>query len=84
MTLFCECVYVFYVCLAWLEEVGLPQYKHSFMDARVDGHVLNVLTLVSQFAACLIARDLFVFVVKLWTSLFYMIVTIACHILERY
>ena len=28
----------------WLDDVGLPQYKDTFFDARVDGRVLNVLT----------------------------------------
>ena len=28
----------------WLDDIGLPQYKESFLDARVDGRVLNVLT----------------------------------------
>jgi len=28
----------------WLDDVGLPQYKEAFLDAKVDGRVLNVLT----------------------------------------
>ena len=28
----------------WLDDIGLPQYKEAFLDARVDGRVLNVLT----------------------------------------
>ena len=28
----------------WLDDVGLPQYKDRFLEARVDGRVLNVLT----------------------------------------
>ena len=28
----------------WLDDVGLPQYKDTFFEARVDGRVLNVLT----------------------------------------
>ncbi|XP_071043607.1 liprin-beta-1 isoform X6 [Parasteatoda tepidariorum] len=28
----------------WLDDVGLPQYKDSFADARVDGRVLHCLT----------------------------------------
>ena len=27
-----------------LDDVGLPQYKEAFLDAKVDGRVLNVLT----------------------------------------
>jgi hypothetical protein len=29
----------------WLGEIGLPQYKGLFLEARVDGHVLNSLTI---------------------------------------
>lgn len=28
----------------WLDDIGLPQYKESFINARVDGRVLNYLT----------------------------------------
>ena len=28
----------------WLDDVGLPQYKDRFLEARVDGRVLNLLT----------------------------------------
>ncbi|KAK8722234.1 hypothetical protein OTU49_012336 [Cherax quadricarinatus] len=30
--------------LRWLDDVGLPQYKDSFSEARIDGRVLNCLT----------------------------------------
>jgi len=30
--------------IRWLDDVGLPQYKESFMEARVDGRVLGHLT----------------------------------------
>lgn len=30
----------------WLDDVGLPQYKDAFSEARVDGRVLNFLTIV--------------------------------------
>merc|ERR1712200_252310 len=33
----------------WLDDVGLPQYKDSFMEARVDGRVLNYLTVDDLF-----------------------------------
>jgi len=29
----------------WLDDIGLPQYKDAFIDARVDGRVLNYLTI---------------------------------------
>ncbi len=35
--------------LRWLDDVGLPQYKDSFLEARVDGRVLNVLTVDDLF-----------------------------------
>jgi len=28
----------------WLDDVGLPQYKDSFLESRVDGRLLNLLT----------------------------------------
>ena len=28
----------------WLDDVGLPQYKDRFLESRVDGRVLNLLT----------------------------------------
>ncbi|ODM94548.1 Liprin-beta-1 [Orchesella cincta] len=30
--------------IRWLDDVGLPQYKESFMEARIDGRVLGHLT----------------------------------------
>jgi len=33
----------------WLDDVGLPQYKDAFMEARVDGRVLNYLTIDDLF-----------------------------------
>ncbi|CAL4121838.1 unnamed protein product, partial [Meganyctiphanes norvegica] len=30
--------------LRWLDDIGLPQYKDAFSDARIDGRVLNCLT----------------------------------------
>lgn len=29
----------------WLDDIGLPQYKEAFIDARIDGRVLNYLTI---------------------------------------
>lgn len=28
----------------WLDDIGLPQYKDKFIEARIDGRVLNYLT----------------------------------------
>ena len=33
----------------WLDDVGLPQYKDTFTEARVDGRVLNLLTVEDLF-----------------------------------
>ena len=30
--------------LRWLDDVGLPQYKEAFIEAKIDGAVLNNLT----------------------------------------
>ncbi|RMX44483.1 hypothetical protein pdam_00006070 [Pocillopora damicornis] len=30
--------------LGWLDDIGLPQYKDSFSEGSVDGHMLNYLT----------------------------------------
>eukprot|EP00118_Oscarella_pearsei_P002237 m.9940 g.9940 ORF g.9940 m.9940 type:complete len:804 (+) comp21767_c0_seq1:65-2476(+) len=30
---------------SWLDGIGLPQYKNNFFEARIDGRVLNVLTM---------------------------------------
>ena len=30
--------------LRWLDDVGLPQYKDAFSEARIDGRVLNCIT----------------------------------------
>ena len=32
--------------LRWLDDVGLPQYKDSFSEARIDGRMLHYLTVV--------------------------------------
>ena len=42
--------YILYIYLfRWLDDVGLPQYKDAFMEARVDGRVLNYLTIDDLF-----------------------------------
>ena len=28
----------------WLDDIGLPQYKDAFLEARVDGRMLHMLT----------------------------------------
>ena len=32
--------------IGWLDDIGLPQYKDQFNDARVDGQMLQYLTVV--------------------------------------
>jgi len=34
----------------WLDDIGLPQYKDSFLDARIDGRVLHYLTVEDLFS----------------------------------
>ncbi len=36
-----------YLFLGWLDDIGLPQYKDQFNDGRVDGQMLQYLTVVS-------------------------------------
>lgn len=35
--------------MRWLDDVGLPQYKDTFSEAKVDGRVLNFLTIEDLF-----------------------------------
>jgi hypothetical protein len=35
-----DCAWV----IRWLDDIGLPQYKESFLECRVDGRLLNLLT----------------------------------------
>ena len=35
-------------CLEWLDDIGLPQYKEYFAESKVDGRLLNKLTLVRR------------------------------------
>lgn len=32
----------------WLDDIGLPQYKSHFDEARVDGRMLHYMTVVSS------------------------------------
>jgi len=32
----------------WLDDIGLPQYKSQFEEARVDGRMLHFMTVVSR------------------------------------
>lgn len=33
----------------WLDDIGLPQYKDQFHESRVDGRMLQYLTVVRWF-----------------------------------
>ena len=35
------------VFVGWLDDIGLPQYKDMFSDARVDARMLHYMTVVS-------------------------------------
>jgi len=30
----------------WLDDIGLPQYKDQFTEARIDGRMLHCMTIV--------------------------------------
>lgn len=34
-------------CTGWLDDIGLPQYKDQFSEARVDGRMLQYFTVVN-------------------------------------
>merc|ERR1719273_2586129 len=42
----------------WLDDVGLPQYKDTFTEARVDGRVLNLLTVDDVLVGLRISNQL--------------------------
>jgi hypothetical protein len=35
--------------IRWLDDVGLPQYKDRFLEARLDGRMLHLLTVTDLF-----------------------------------
>jgi len=35
--------------IRWLDDVGLPQYKDRFLEARLDGRMLHLLTVGDLF-----------------------------------
>ncbi|KAL3842973.1 hypothetical protein ACJMK2_020941 [Sinanodonta woodiana] len=47
----------------WLDDIGLPQYKDTFYDARVDGRMLHVLT-VDDLLALKVTNELHHFSIK--------------------
>lgn len=42
----------------WLDDIGLPQYKSHFDEARVDGRVLHYMTVVSLKPSCCLCGNL--------------------------
>ena len=42
----------------WLDDVGLPQYKDRFLEARVDGRVLNLLSVDDVLVGLRISNQL--------------------------
>ena len=36
----------FPISIGWLDDIGLPQYKDQFHESRVDGRMLQYLTVV--------------------------------------
>lgn len=43
---------VIFMHVGWLDDIGLPQYKDQFHEARVDGRMIQYLTVVRLNAAC--------------------------------
>lgn len=39
---------LFFTNLGWLDDIGLPQYKDQFHEARVDGRMIQYLTVVRR------------------------------------
>lgn len=39
-----------FVFVGWLDDIGLPQYKDQFHESRVDGRMLQYLTVVRTFS----------------------------------
>lgn len=37
----------------WLDDIGLPQYKDQFHEARVDGRMIQYLTVVRSRTSCI-------------------------------
>jgi len=37
---------IFTSVAGWLDDIGLPQYKDQFTEARIDGRMLHCLTIV--------------------------------------
>lgn len=38
--------YIYVHSTGWLDDIGLPQYKDQFHESRVDGRMLQYLTVV--------------------------------------
>lgn len=43
------CSHDTFVSVGWLDDIGLPQYKDQFHESRVDGRMLQYLTVVRIF-----------------------------------
>lgn len=44
--------------LGWLDDIGLPQYKDQFHEARVDGRMIQYLTVVRLNLACTVTLSI--------------------------
>ncbi|XP_060560894.1 liprin-beta-1-like isoform X7 [Ruditapes philippinarum] len=49
--------------MRWLDDIGLPQYKDAFFDARVDGRMLHALT-VEDLLALKVSNELHHYSIK--------------------
>ena len=61
-----------YLCFSgWLDDIGLPQYKDSFMEARIDGRMLHNMTMEDLIG------------LKITNALHHLSLKSAIHILRR-
>lgn len=42
--------FAIFISAGWLDDIGLPQYKDQFHESRVDGRMLQYLTVVRWLA----------------------------------
>ena len=44
------CILCILTIAGWLDDIGLPQYKDYFLDARIDGRMLHYMTVEDLIA----------------------------------
>ena len=64
----CTCKTLNFMCVTgWLDDIGLPQYKDQFTEARIDGRMLHCLTVVCVVLHAVIKLSLHKFVLVFLT-----------------